>query len=472
MNLIGRDNQRQLLTDCLQSDRAELVCVLGRRRIGKTYLIKTFLKEQIVFEISGVHYSTVQDQLENFAITLRRTTGKVQSQPASWLAAFEQLRLYIDKQQAKTKKVIFFDEFPWLAGPKSKFLAAFENFWNSYAAFKKDIVIVICGSAASWMIHHVIHNKGGLHNRITAKIKLEAFNLKETEAFIRSKNMKWSRYDILQCYMALGGVPHYLQLLKKGESVAQAIDRLLFSKNALLKDELKELFTSLFDDGKYHEAIVAVLASKRQGLSRNEIIKQSKSPSGGSFTRLINELSASGFVEKTAPLMNARKDTLYRLTDEFCFFHYKFMRKSKTQQQGTWLVSHQTATWFAWSGYAFESICMKHLQQIEHALGIAAIHTSTASWTGAYAKEMAQIDLLIDRADRIINVCEMKFSTTVFTIDKKYAQELRKKLDIFRNASATKKTILLAMITTYGVTENEYANELVQSSVTMDALFQ
>jgi AAA+ ATPase superfamily predicted ATPase len=472
--LTGRKAEVKLLKEALAGKRPELIVIYGRRRVGKTFLVRHTYKNEILFEVAGLHNGRLSDQLRNFSRELQ-SKFKLSNNftiPKDWLDAFGLLEVYLLSLKSKKKKVIFLDEFPWFVTPKSNFLVAFENFWNGFASRRSDLIIVICGSAASYIVKNIINNKGGLHNRITRRIRLLPFNLCETEQFLKQNKINYSQYDILQLYMAIGGVPFYLESVKKGESVAQNLDRLCFSKDGILTNEFNLVFSSLFENHYRHISIVKTLASVRKGMTRNHLIKKSKISSGGTFTNTIQELIESGFVTRYLPLEKKSKDTLYRLTDEYSLFYIKFIKDSRTLGAGTWIKLFGSKSFLSWSGFSFETVCLKHIEQIKSALGISAIHSDNSSWIGGNNDNRAQIDMLIDRADNVINLFEIKFSQGEFIINKKYASELRNKLITFNTSSRTKKNIFLTMLTTYGVRENEYSLELLQNNLKMDCLFQ
>jgi hypothetical protein len=332
------------------------------------------------------------------------------------------------------------------------------------------LVVVICGSAASYMINKIIKNKGGLHNRLTEKIRVEPFNLFETAALLKKNNIKLSHYDILQLYMVMGGIPHYLQKILPGESAAQSIDRLCFDKDGFLRNEFSNVFASLFEQTDNHEKIIRILGDVRKGLTRKEILSKTKLPSGGNLSRTLNELEISGFIEQYSPVGRV-KNRLYRLVDEYSAFYLKFIEKNKTSKNGVWNKLRQQASFNSWSGFSFENICIKHVEQIKQALHIAGVHSNNYSWADKNPEHAAQIDLLIDRDDHVINLCEVKFHNTPFSIDKKYAAELLQKRNAFLMSSNSKKSIFITFISTYGLKENEYSKEIVQNSITMEGLF-
>ncbi len=467
-NLIGRREEIKLLHNALKSNYSELIAVYGRRRVGKTFLIREVYKKEIVFSFSGLFQANLKTQLQNFHFLLSKNIKKT-TKPKSWLEAFYQLEAFLDKKKSKKKKVIFIDEFPWLDSRKSNFLTAFDNFWNNYASKRNDLVVVICGSAASYMIKHILKNTGGLHNRITNKIHLKPFNLYETALLLKANRVKLSKYDILQLYMCMGGIPHYLQRVLPGESVVTIIDRLCFEKDGFLRSEFEAIFFSLFIKAENHIAIVKVLAKVRKGLTRAEILKKTKLKSGGTFSKTLNELTESGFIHYYLPYKGT-KDSLYRLTDEYSMFYLKFIQ-TNISGKGTWQTMYNQNSYKIWSGFSFETICMKHIKQIKQSLGISGILATTGSWIEKNKKQGAQIDLLIDRNDNAINLCEIKFYNSAFTITKSYAENLRKKKQIFLEKTKTTKSIFITFITIFGLHINQYSLENVQNEVVMLDLF-
>lgn len=472
--LIGREEEAGILTDCLRSRSSELVAVYGRRRVGKTYLVRTVYYNDLCFELTGIYNASLATQLSNFNAALASATGKKSKPlvPSNWLEAFQQLKKYIEGIRTKKKKVIFFDELPWLDTRRSGFLGAFEHFWNSWASRRTDIVIVICGSAASWMIKKIVNSKGGLHNRISRRIRLLPFTLQETSLYLKSNKVQLDNYQVLQLYMAMGGIPHYLKEIKPGQSAIQNIDRTCFTKDGLLFNEFNNLYFALYDNAERHILVIKTLAAKKIGITRNELIKSTRLSSGGTVTTILEELMESGFITAYIPLDKKNKDALYRLSDEYSLFYLKFIEGTKSTGKNTWVQKSMLPSWKSWSGYAFENICLRHATQVKKALGIEGVYSEEAAWRGAYNGKAAQIDLLIDRRDRCINICEMKFSENVFEINKAYAGELDNKIKTFRSATKTNKTIFLTMISTFGIKENMYRNSMVSNSIEMDSLFQ
>jgi uncharacterized protein len=370
--------------------------------------------------------------------------------------------------------VIFLDEFPWLDTKKSGFLAAFDYFWNNWASKQNNLVVVICGSAASWMIQNIVRNKGGLHNRITQRIRLQAFTLNETSLYLKSKRVNLSQYDILQLFMVTGGVPHYLKNIQAGESTTQVIDRLCFTKDGLLRNEFKDLYPALFGRADKHIAVIRALANKQSGLTRSEIIDVCSFKSGGTVSKILDELEESSFITEYLPFGKTMKESIFKLTDEYSLFYLKFIENSKSKGAGTWQLKSTGQSWKTWCGFAFENICLKHIAEIKKTLGISGVYSEQSVWryTPKADETGVQIDLLIDRQDNCINLVELKFYNTVWVLDKADADNLATKRQVFIEKTGTKKTIFITLITTLGAKSNEYYLQMVQNQLTMTALFE
>jgi AAA+ ATPase superfamily predicted ATPase len=472
--IIGREVEKRILQETLESGDPELLALFGRRRVGKTFLVRQYVDKYLGFEFIGSRDAKLSQQLQNFTKALGRAIGndKVYRVPATWSDAFDLLTHLMTPKVQAGKAVVFLDEFPWLSTHKSGFLPAFDHWWNSWGNTQPNLVVIICGSAASWMIRNVVNNKGGLHNRITRKIRLLPFTLCEAEHYLKARHINMERYHLLQLYMVMGGIPHYLKEVKKGESATQAIDRICFSKDGLLNNEFKDLYYSLFDDATRHLFVVRALAKNKSGLTRNQIFENTGLNSGGWNSSLLEELIESGFVTAWPPYDRKSRDSIYKLADEYTHFYLKFIENSRSYGSGTWLSFSSNQSWKSWSGIAFERICLKHIPQLKNAIGISAVHTQESAWYyRPKSGKGAQIDLLIDRKDFTINICEMKYSDGVFSIDKNYSSELEEKREIFKQETATKKSLFLTMITTFGVQPNDYFTNSVQVSITMDSLF-
>lgn len=473
---IGREKEQAALLKALDSSEAEMVALIGRRRVGKTFLVRSVYAQHIRFEVTGLQNRTTKAQLTNFYLHLRKAFGGTAptEKPTDWLEAFFHLTECLDKTVDFTEKcVVFLDELPWFSTPKSDFLDGLSFFWNSWAV-KKNVVVVICGSAASWMIQNVVNSKGGLHNRITRRIYLLPFNLYETDAFLRSKHITFDFYQIAQIYMAIGGIPHYLKEVEAGKSAAQNIEQICFSNTGILSDEFLRLYPALFDDATQHITIIKAMAEKKKGLTRQEIVAATKIPDGGTLTNYLDELTHSGFITPFNTFSKKQKDLLYRLTDEYSLFYLQFMQNYLIPQKDKWKELSQTQEYKTWCGYAFENLCLKHSEQIKKALGISGIYSESSSFyhKGNATEQGVQIDLLIDRKDNVINVFELKFYAEAFALNKNYAEDLRDKVAAFKNLTKTKKHIFLNLLTTYGLKTNEHSLGLVSEAFAIDCLFE
>ena len=474
--IIGREKEQEKLDRILQSNEAEFLALYGRRRVGKTFLVRQYLKKQLVFDFSGTKDESKTQQLANFFTEfLKRTKGKRETLvPDSWHTAFNYLANYLaDLPETDTKHVVFIDEMPWLDLPKTAFISALEYFWNQHVSKLDNVLLIACGSASSWIRKNLINARGGLYNRITHRIKLFPFNLHETELFLQSQGIKLTRYQTLELYMVMGGIPYYLKEIEKGKSAIQLIDDICFSPQGLLHDEYGQLYHALFKNAEQHIKIIETLAAQPQGLTRSDLGTKTKI-SDSSLSRTLEELVECDFISLFQPFLNKKKEAIYKLTDLYSLFYLKFIMPNKGTTHRIWEQLSNQSTYTAWSGYAFENICMMHTHQIKSALGIRGVFTKHSSWKFKGNKELpgAQIDMIIDRADQIIHLCEAKFTKNNYTINNTYSEQLRLKKTIFKNATGTKKALFTTLLTTYPALKNEYYLEEIESEVTMDKLFE
>jgi uncharacterized protein len=471
MNVVGRFAEIEIMQNLIDDDASNFLAMYGRRRIGKTYLIREFYKPHMVFEASGIHEKDINQQLENFWLSLFEVEKKKRPKPESWLIAFQYLKEYISTKRSKTKKVIFLDEIAWFETPKSGFLTALDKFWNQFCSKRNDIILVVCGSAASWIIQKIINNKGGLHNRLTCQIQLLPFDITETKLFLQSKNIHLVNRDLIKLYMIVGGIPYYLNFYQKGKSVDQVIEQLFFTEKAKLKNEFANLYASLFKNSEYHIKVVQALATKNKGLTRTEILQATKLKSGGGFTNILQELILCGFVKELPPIGNKKEDALYRLMDEFTLFYYKFIHNKKNKTN--WLQFTATQEYKIWQGFSFENYIFKHLHIVKKELGIGGIISHEYAWLlkGNRKEKGTQIDLIIDRADNCANIIEAKFYNTEIVLKKDTLETILNKKNIFIEKSKTKKNVFITMITINGVKENEYYLEGVTNQINMAEVF-
>jgi AAA+ ATPase superfamily predicted ATPase len=470
MNIIGREAEKKILADYYDSHRPEFVAVYGRRRVGKTFLIREFFENDFFFYASGLAKSNMTEQLQNFSEALSAYGADEGTALQNWQDAFHHLRELVLRSKSKKRKVIFLDELPWFDTPKSKFLPAFEHFWNAFASARPDILLIVCGSATSWIIKNLINDRGGLHNRLTGHLSLEPFSLKECEAYYKEAGIVMTRYSIAEAYMIFGGIPYYLSLMKRNLSLPQNVDAMCFAKNAELRTEFSRLYSSLFVHSEQHVAIVRALAEHSSGITRDELTQVLGISDGGGLTKTLGELEQCGFISRHRDFTRKQKGHYYRLIDFFTLFYLKFMSDDIGRDERYWSNNYKRAALNTWRGNAFERVCLTHVMQIRDTLGIAGVSTATASWRSKKSDPGAQIDLLLDREDNVINVCEIKYAGGEFAIDKPYNLELRNKEEVFRRESKTRKALHTTMVTTFGLVHNAYRSE-VQSEVTLDDLF-
>lgn len=471
--LIGREREQQKLHDAYKSTSSEFVAVYGRRRVGKTFLVRETLGQKFTFAHAGLANADKKSQLKAWTESLKEFGLIVAKPPKTWIDAFGLLKDVIRNSKSR-KKVVFIDEMPWMDTQHSGFVSALEHFWNGWVSGRKDVLLIVCGSATSWIINNVIKNHGGLHNRVTAKIHIKPFSLHECEEYAKDKGLAMPRRQILECYMVMGGVPFYWTFLKRGKSLAQNIDEIFFNPEGSLWGEFEELYASLFKNPDRYVNIVTTLASKQTGMTREELLKEGKMTNSGNVTKALNELENCGFIRKYSPLGRKERGAVYQLVDFYTLFYFKFIHGNKNQDTHFWILIQETPQYYTWCGLAFERVCFNHVEQIKSALGIEGVLSNVYSWRSkaeSPKERGAQIDMLIDRNDQVITLCEMKYSKRRFTIDADYDDVLLYKVEKFRKETATKKAVHIALVTTVGLTQNEYYDD-VQNIVEMNQLFE
>lgn len=470
--LIGRRDAQFELDRLCETKRSEFVVISGRRRVGKTYLVREYFGNEFAFYATGVAGGNGRAQRLSFNKSLREY-GSKGGTASDWFEAFDQLEQLLSEQDVHReelggKRVVFIDELPWLDTPRSDFLTALELFWNRWGSAQKDLLLVVCGSATSWIIRNLFKNRGGLHNRVTARIHLEPFTLRECEEYYQLNGISLSRFQMIESYMVFGGIPYYLDLLHRRLGLAQNIDRLCFAPHGALRGEFDELYHSLFKHAERHVSVVRALATRGAGLTRDELSHRSGVANGGTLTNTLEELEACGFVRKYREYGKKKNGATYQLIDPFTLFYLRFMEESKSER--FWSENYGSGRTNAWEGYAFELVCLLHVNQLRAALGIAGVSYEASTWHSSKSDPGAQIDLLIDRADGVINLCEMKFSQDLYEITSSYEAALRHKAAVFARETGTSKALHLTLVCTQGVKHNAHRGVL-QAEIDMDSLF-
>ena len=469
--IIGREEEQRKLQDAYISEYSEFVVVYGRRRVGKTFLIREYFNYKFTFAHTGLAKKNTRQQLQNFQMSLRRQGYTKAPLPGNWLEAFDMLATLVERSQDK-RKVVFIDEMPWMDAPRSSFLSALEHFWNGFASSRKDVLLIACGSATAWITKKLLKNKKGLHNRLTYRIHLSPFTLCECEKYAKRLRLGMNRKQLMEGYMVMGGIPYYWSLLDKSKSLAQNIDTLFFSKRGELRNEYNELYASLFNHPDKYLAIIEALGKKKVGMSRAEIVALSGLDDNGKLSEMLEELEDCEFIRKYHVIGQKTKGALFQLIDNYTLFYFKFIDNNPVNDEHFWSKSIDTPPYTNWCGLAFERICLQHSRQIKAKLGISGIISSEYAWWTANDEKGCgvQIDLLIDRNDGVINLCEMKFTKTPFRIDANYDAELQDKRARFVEKTNTQKAVHITMVCAQGLVHNSYADE-IQNIIEGDDLF-
>lgn len=473
MKIVGRKKERNIIADCLASSRSEFLVIYGRRRVGKTYLIREYFNDSFSFYATGVANGKTRDQLKAFNNALLQYGCPEKKVPSDWFEAFERLRGLLEREMVvresqSRKKIVFLDELPWMDTARSDFKSALDWFWNSYGSAQSDLLLIVCGSATSWIVNNILTDTGGLYNRITRQIHLAPFTLKECEELLEYNGINFSRRQIIESYMVFGGIPYYLNLLNYRLSLAQNIDELCFSEYGQLHYEYDRLYSSLFKKADRHIAIIQALAKKRSGMTRVELSGIVGIGDGEPLTKALCELEQCGFIRKYRNFTKAKQGHYFQLIDPFTLFSLNFLQ---TKNNSSWLNYIGTPAYYSWCGNAFELVCLNHIPQIKQALGISGIESSEFSWRSIETASGAQIDLLIDRRDDVINICEMKYTLEPFVIDADYEKNLIHKRELFRCETGTKKALLLTLVASEGVKKNVHS-EIVTITLTGEDLME
>ena len=478
--MIGRKKETEELNRIYNSNHAQLVAVYGRRRIGKTYLVDEAFKGKITFRHAGLSpievekgasISPLKAQLKHFYNSLLLHGMKKEECPDNWLDAFLMLEMFLENKNTSEKQIVFLDELPWMDTPRSGFIIAFEGFWNTWGCHRDNLIVIICGSATSWITDNLINNHGGLYNRLTFEMKLSPFTLGECEQYFSSEGIRLSRYDITQAYMITGGIPYYLSYFKKGKSLPQNIDELFFSRNAKLKNEFERLFFSIFNRPEMMISIIKFLSSRNSGYTRSDIAANIGCSSGGTFSQALNALIESDFIVKYVPFGYSKRMEHYKLVDPFCMFYIKFVENKSKLNETFWQHNHVAQSVISWRGFAFESVCFNHISQIKQALEIGGVNAAYSAWSKKEDDaEGIQIDLIIERKDNVVNMCEIKFYGNDFSVNKDYYKILLNRQELLSKELSPKVIIHNTLITTYGLKYNEYSS-IFDSVITLDDLF-
>lgn len=469
-NIIGREYEADLLKQYINSSKPEFIAVYGRRRVGKTYLIDQLFRKNYAFSFTGIidgkkdtQMAALNDAFDYYGIV-------TQQQPQNWMEAFTELRKYLQPKVEGTEKcIMFIDELPCLDYKGSSLIEALGYFWNTWASKQNNFKLIVCGSATSWMIKNIIDSKGGLHNRITHEIHLHPFCLGEAKQFLISQNVNWDDLSYLQAYMVLGGIPYYLGLLNSKMSLAQNIDNLFFSQDRELRREFSRLFKTLFSSPEPYIEIIKILSKNAGGMTRDEIAKKLGKKDNGHLSDRLEDLKNCDFLRFYNVKVNkiSAKNGIYQLTDFYTAFYLRFVTKNSVDNH-YWVNHLMSSDLNVWAGLTFEKVAMVHINQIKRKLHIDYMSCEYYSCR----LSDAQIDLVIERADSIINICEIKYSTDKYLITKaEYEKVLHRIATFTRETKSSKFAIQPIFITTKGLSEGTYSQSIAYN-VTLEDLFE
>ena len=479
--MIGREKEINELENLYHKNSSTLLALYGRRRIGKTYLINHVFNNRLSFKHTGLSPLEKENltddefnakQLEHFYNSLLDVNFKCDVIPKNWMQAMQYLKQYIKSLDQNKKQVIFIDELPWLDYPKSDFFLAFEGFWNNFGSCTDNLLCIICGSATSWMLNKIINNHGGLYGRVNYEMKLSPFTLLETEEYFLENEIVLPREEITKAYMAVGGIPYYLGYFEKGESLAQNINRLFFEKNAKLQNEFNRLFASVFNNYEQVKKIVILLSKSNNGYNRKQICERLNISDGGSLSEMLNSLIACDFLTKYYSAFASKRDVYYKLVDPFCIFYLKFVQNKVNLEPDLFKIAYSSPAVINFYGHAFENVCFNHTLQIKKALGIEGVVTEFLPFKSNYEDDInTQIDMIIIRNDRVINICEIKFKSINFIVDSEYYVKVCRRQELIETKIPKKYIIVNTLICSSKLAKNSYSG-VFNKVITLDDLFK
>ncbi len=474
MKLVARSAETDELKRCERSGKSELVCVYGRRRVGKTYLVEQTFSGSFAFRATGVEGGNMRQQLKSFNQRLQEHGDPQRTIPKNWFEAFSRLDIVLSREDAARspygKKVVFLDEFPWFATARSEFLMAFGEFWNRRGTAGDDIMVVICGSATSWIVGNVLENTGSLYNRVTSQVYLEPFCLGDAERFFVDRGFGWTRSQIAESHMVFGGLPYFLELLDPNESLRANIERLCFAPHALLAHESSKLLEATLKKSPAYDRLLSYLAKHRCGVEKQACFEQT-GLAKGTFARAVDDLLKCGYIREFKVPTKRGKPLFLQLVDPFLLFHYRFLSKKSGDRVGSWSDCIQDeARYKSWRGCSFEILCVLHEAQIKRALGISGVRTRCYPWTSDQGAGGAQIDLVIERDDGIINICEMRCTDRPFSMDAATEASLLNKVDVFKRETGAKNPVKIVVVSASGIAGVAHT-EYISRTITLDDLF-
>lgn len=473
MKIIGRKKEKDSLMQCLNSKRPEFVVIYGRRRVGKTFLVREYFNNQFSFYATGLSDEKTKGQLRGFAAGLNEYGHEDKGIPGDWFEAFARLRELLEKKNTyrepiNNKRVVFLDELPWMDTARSDFKSALDYFWNSWASTQDDLVLIVCGSATSWIITNLLNNKKGFHNRVTRRIHLAPFSLAECEELLEYNDIVMTRKQIIESYMYFGGIPYYLNLMDQRLSLAQNVNEMCFSEHGPLYNEYFSLFSSLFDKPEKHMAILETLAKNKNGMTRVELSGYKEIGGGSVLTKDLRELEECGFIRKFNTLTKGENECCYQIIDPFTLFSIAFLNNRRFD---SWNEYINSPGYNSWRGNSFEVVCFNHINQIKAALGISGIETNEYAWRSGSSGKGAQIDLVIARKDGVINLCEIKYTNEVYALDSEEHDKIQNRLTQFQKESGSKDAIHVTLICGDDYRQNKYSG-IIQNVIVGDDFFE
>lgn len=469
MKFIGRTHELKLLRELTfkGGSSSRLTVLYGRRRVGKTRLVEESFKDLPLLKFEGLEGQSTAAQQREFLRCLAEISGKQEYRlirTTQWTDLLILLADFISDRYKGRPVVVFLDEFQWLAAGRTKLVSSLKYVWDNHLKKMKNLHLILCGSICSFLVNKIIHSRA-LYGRIDLELHLEPLTLPEITALFHPRR---SLREVVELYMAVGGVPQYLERIDPAQSVRLNLERLCFSRGGYLVDEFDRIFVSHFGTNQHFRKILSVLA-KKAFASREQLQKACHLASGGRITEYLDDLELAGFIESYRPVdkPEATKIRRFRIADPYLLFYFQFIHPSirkinRTGSKAFFKNYVPDNRYDVWRGYAFESICIKHSQLISEILGFGAVQFESGSWFSRSSNaEVSQIDLVFLRADKVVTICEIKFRER--KIGKGVISEVERKCKAFPNPKGwTIETVLItASPPTKDLANERYFNRIL-----------
>ncbi|MFH1831150.1 MAG: ATP-binding protein [Pseudomonadota bacterium] len=405
---VGRHNYLKKLENIWNQHKVGLISIYGRRRVGKTELIRVFSRNKAAWIFEAIEGENTASQIKHFLNQLSQFTKEPYLRDLDykdWPPVFD---LLSNKIKQKKDLIVAFDELSWMAARKTKLISYIKYYWDKEWKYHPHLLLILCGSVASWMVKNVVRSNA-LYGRISENILLDPLKPFEVAEFIGKKRGK---KEILEYLLSFGGIPKYLEEMDFNQSIQINIDRTCFSASGFFVDEADKIFYNQFKETHIYKQIVRCLSES--SLPLKDISQKIKIPSGGGLKRYLDNLISAGIVDSINDIRNFKlgKVPRYYMIDELMRFHLQFVSPNISEIKHTHSASRfdkfTKNKWHPFMGNAFERFCLKHRYLIAQILGFDSKVTACGSLLNNNRNGF-QYDLVYLRSDGVVSLCEIKY---------------------------------------------------------------